>query len=109
MKVNDRRVGLLVLAMSVTLVFTGAAWPLNPLVTRIDRPTGEAPANCNESLAPPPAPRVDVAQIPEREIVPVSIPAPPSRSLRSELEAAQTALVRNDRPAFDTHLGNARE
>lgn len=106
------RVGLLVLAASVTLAFVGAAWPLNPLVTRTAQPAGPVPAECEGSLAPPAAPRVNVAEIPEREIVlPASTPPapPPSRSLREELESAHTALAGNDRPAFDRHLRAVRE
>lgn len=111
MKVHDRRVGLLVLAISVALVFTGASWPLNPLVTRTERPRGPVPAECDEALAPAPAPRVDVTQIPAAEtVLPAVVPAaPPSRTLRSELESAHAALASNDRPAFDAHLANARE
>jgi hypothetical protein len=98
------------LAAVMALTFVGASWPLNPLVTRTAQPTGPVPAGCEEGLAPAPTPRVIVAEIPERElIVPVSMPAPPpSRSLREELDAAQRALERNDRPAFDEHLHAAR-
>lgn len=92
------RVGL---AAAVALTLAGAAWPLHPLVTRNARASAPVPAGCEESLASPAAPRVNVAEIPRREIVPVSFPAPPSGTLRGTLDAAQRALVRNDRPAFD--------
>lgn len=105
-----RRIALAALLTMVALTFVGASWELNPLVTRRPEPAGPAPLGCDESLAPSAAPRVNVAEIPEREvIVPVSMPAPPpSRSLREELDAAHRALVRNDRPAFDEHLRAAR-
>jgi len=106
---HDRRVRVLVLTLSVFAMLVGATPSLNPLVTRTAQPTGAVPDDCNQSLAPAPTPRVDVASLPEPEIRPVSIAAPPSRSLRNELGAAHAALVRNDRPAFDEHLTNARE
>jgi hypothetical protein len=102
--------GRIALAGLTALLFMGASWELNPLVTRLAKP-GPVPPGCDEALAPAAAPRVNVAEIPEREtIVPVSMPpaAPPSRSLREELESAHRALVRNDRPAFDEHLRAAR-
>ncbi|HEX8407368.1 MAG TPA: hypothetical protein VF883_00765 [Thermoanaerobaculia bacterium] len=105
---HDRRVRVLVLTLSVMLTHVGATPPLNPLVSRVPQP-GSAPDECYESLAPAPTPRVDVASLPEPEVVPASIAAPPSRTLRAELGAAHDALVRNDRPAFDEHLANARE
>ena len=98
------------LAALIALTFVGASWELNPLVTRTAQPTGPIPVGCDESLAPASTPRVDVAQIPERVmILPVAMPpaAPPSRSLREELDAAHRALVRNDRPAFDEHRAAA--
>lgn len=104
---HDRRVRVLVLTLSVMLTHVGATPPLNPLVTRVPQP-GSAPDECYESLAPAPTPRVDVASLPEPDVVPASIAAPPSRTLRAELGAAHDALVRNDRPAFDEHLASAR-
>lgn len=97
-------------AALVALMSVGASWELNPLVTRRPEPAGPAPLGCDESLAPSAAPRVNVAEIPEREVIlPVSMPAaPPSRSLREELDAAHRALARNDRPTFDEHLRAAR-
>lgn len=103
--------GRIALAGLTALLFVGASWELNPLVTRLAQPAGPVPLGCDEALAPAAAPRVNVAEIPERAtIVPVSLPpaAPPSRSLREELESAHRALVRNDRPAFDEHLRAAR-
>jgi hypothetical protein len=105
---HDRRAGLLFLTLGVLLVSTGAAWPLNPLVTRSAQPAGPVPVECEQGLAPTPMPRVNVAEIPLPEAVPASLPAPPSRTLRRTLEDAHAALVRNDRPAFDEALGTAR-
>lgn len=110
MKLRNR-VGLLGLAALIALTHVGASWPLNPLVTRKAQPSGPVPLGCDDGLAPPPAPRVNVAEIPERDVIlPVATPpaAPPSRSLREELDGAQRALVRNDRPAFNEHLRAAR-
>lgn len=107
-----RRIALAALLTMAALSFVGASGAqLNPLVTRRAEPAGPAPLGCDESLAPSAVPRVNVAEIPERDsIAPVSMPpaAPPSRSLREELDAAHRALVRNDRPAFDEHLRAAR-
>lgn len=103
-----RRVKLLVLAVGVELALTGATWPLHPLVEINAAPLAVMPPGCEEGLTPAPVPRVEVKQIPAPEIVPVSIPAPPSRSLRSEIESAHGALTHNDRPALDEHLRNAR-
>ena len=110
MKVDRRRIQFLVLTLAVMLTFLGASAPLQPLVQRNERATGPAPAGCDESLAPAPAPRVEVAEIPapppRGEVV--ALTPPPSRSLRSELQDAQRALAGNDRPAFDRHLAAAR-
>lgn len=107
---HDRRARLLVLTLGVLLVSTGASWPLNPLVTRNPQPPAVTPVECEQGLAPAPAPRVIVAELPApAEIVPAAVPAaPPSRTLRRTLEDAHTALLRNDRPAFDAALANAR-
>src|ERR1043165_4977257 len=111
MKVYGRRVGLPLLTLCVGFALTGATWPLNPLVTRNAQPSGPVSAEREQGLAPARAPRVNVAEIPQREIVltAATIPAPPSRSLRGELEAAQTALARTDRPAFDRHFEYAKD
>lgn len=107
---HHRRARLFVFTLGVLLVSTGASWPLNPLVTRNPNPPAVTPVECEQGLAPAPAPRVNVAELPTRaEIMPAAVPAaPPSRTLRRTLEEAHTALVRNDRPAFDTALANAR-
>src|SRR5688500_12687352 len=98
-----RNVGLLMLAGIVELTLVGATHPLQPLVEVRKSPPASSAAGCNESLAPAPTPRVDVKQIPapERVVVSAALPAPPTHSLRSELEAAHRALAGNDRPAFD--------
>jgi hypothetical protein len=108
MKLHHPRVGLLVLVTAVMLSWPGVSQSLNPLVTRNPQATVAVPANCNESLAPAPAPRVDIAEIPLPEIEPAEAPAPPSGSLRAALQNAQAALARNDRPEFDRALASAR-
>jgi hypothetical protein len=80
--------------------------PLNPLVARAATPSGAAPAECEEGLSAAPALRVDVSQIPAPVVEPAEAAAvaPPSGTLRSALQDAQTALMRNDRPSFDAAL-----
>ncbi|HYC92391.1 MAG TPA: hypothetical protein VEO54_24490, partial [Thermoanaerobaculia bacterium] len=104
------RAAVLFLTLGVSLVSTGATWPLNPLVTRNPNPPAAMPVECAEGLAPAPMPRVQVAELPApSEIAPAAIPAaPPSRTLRRTLEDAHAALTRNDRPAFDAALASAR-
>ena len=106
----NRRAALLSFTLGVLLVSTGASWPLNPLVTRNPHPPAAVPVECDQGLAPAPAPRVNVAEIPApAEILPAAVPAaPPSRTLRRTLEDAHAALTRNDRPAFDEALAGAR-
>lgn len=100
---------LLVFTSFAVTTFTGASWPLQPLVeVRISR-VNAVPQGCDESLAPAAAPRLEVKQIPAPEpLLAVAPAAPPSRSLRSELQAAHRALASNDRPAFDEHLRTGR-
>lgn len=112
---EHNRAGRLIFTLSVLLMLTGQSWPLNPLVTRNPQPAGPVPPGCEQGLAPAPMPRVVVAEIPPREaFVPGPVvraavpPPPPSRTLRNTLEEAHAALVRNDRPAFDAALANAR-
>ncbi|MEA2462817.1 MAG: hypothetical protein QOJ98_564 [Acidobacteriota bacterium] len=108
MKLRERRTGLLVLVTAALLSLTGASTrPVNPLVVRTPQP-GAAPADCDQSLAPVPPPRVAVDEIPSPEIAPVEAPAPPSGSLRAALHATQAALASNDRTAFDESLRAAR-
>jgi hypothetical protein len=108
MKLRERRTGLLVLVTAALLSLTGQSpRPVNPLVVRTPQP-GTAPADCDQSLAPAPQPRVAVEEIPALRIEPVEAPAPPSGSLREALHATQTALTQNDRTAFDENLGVSR-
>lgn len=105
-----RRVGLAALGTLAIVSFVNAApATLNPLVPRA-RQAGATPAECAESLAPAAEPRVSVRDIPLPEISPAAAvaEAPPSASLRTALQDAQTALARNDRPAFDEALASAR-
>jgi hypothetical protein len=108
MMVRQRR-GLFVLLTAVSLSLAGQTAPLNPLVTRTPQ-NGPVSAECAEGVAPAPMPRVDVGEIPllPPPAEPAELPPPPTGSLRSALEATQTALTRNDRPAFDANLAEAR-
>jgi hypothetical protein len=108
MKLRERRIGLLVLVTAALLSLTAQSpRPVNPLVVRTPQP-GSAPADCAQSLAPVPPPRVAIDEIPRPEIAPVEAPAPPTGSLRAALHATQTALAENDRRAFDESLRTAR-
>ena len=108
MKLRERRIGLLVLVTAALLSLTGQSpRPVNPLVVRTPQP-GTAPADCDQSLAPVPPPRIAVEEIPAPSVEPVEAPAPPSGSLRSALHATQTALAENDRATFDESLRAAR-
>jgi hypothetical protein len=97
-------------ATLVAMAQTAApARPLNSLVARSDRPSGPAPAECEQGLSATPVLRVE-APPPEVSPMPVEAPAtpPPSTALRAALQETQTALTRNDRPAFDAALSRAR-
>lgn len=109
MKLRDRRVRLLVLMIAAVPLLIGAARPLNPLVTRAATINGPVPIECEEGLSDTPAMRVQVAELPLPPATDADLAPPPSRALRAELEDAQAALLRNDRPAFDSHIGSARE
>jgi hypothetical protein len=112
MTLRDRRIGLLVLAAclplcAVTAQTASPSRPLNSLVARSDRPSGPVPAECEQGLSAVPAPRIDVRDVPP-PVEPAAAQAPPSGALRSALQETQTALTRNDRPAFDASLARER-
>lgn len=114
MKLRHGTVGFLVVAAVASLYAAHAeaqsARPLNPLVARSDRPR-PAPAECEQGLAPAPALRVEVREIPIDDVRPVEeavVHAPPSSALRAALQETQAALTRNDRPAFDAALARSR-
>lgn len=98
---------LLVTASFVS--FIGASDPLNPLVIRNEAARAAVRADCDTSLTDAPMPRVDLREVPLPEPPPaVTMAPPPSGSLRKQLDAVQNALVRNDRPAFDAALAEAK-
>jgi hypothetical protein len=104
---------MLVLAVSAIVVLPAPSAPaagreLNTLVARIDRARGPAPADCEQGLSTEPVLRVDVGEIPVPEAELAEAPAPPSGALRAALQETQSALTRNDRPAFDAALSRAR-
>lgn len=96
------------MAAILILALTGASRPLNPLVMRKDIVPAEVTSECGEGLAPSPSPRLQIAANGDREIALASMAPPPSRELRDALGDAYAALVRNDRPAFDALMAEAR-
>lgn len=100
------RVRTAVLLAFASLTLIGASRPLNPLVPRVANERAVVSAECAEGAIPAPMPRIEVAEIPVPE---QPVTAPPSAGLRTQLRDAQAALTRDDRRAFDTSLGLARE
>jgi hypothetical protein len=102
---RHRRMGFLVLAGSAILAVAIPAQPArsrNALVARADQPLGPVPAECEQGLSTTPALRVEVAELSmPAPAEPIEAPAPPSGALRTALQETQSALARNDRPAFD--------
>ena len=110
MKLRDGLVRHLLLASVAFFALAGATTPLKPLVVRNEQQFGPIPAECEQGIASAPVLRVDLSQIPlPPPAEPPENTAPPSGELRSSLDATQTALARNDRPAFDTSLARARD
>jgi hypothetical protein len=100
------RFGLLLLAVSAWPIL-GARAPLNPTVKILTAPAAPVPAECEEGLAPPPAPRINIAEVPEPRSI-ASAKAPPSASLREQLQDVQSAAARRDREAFAAALSRAK-
>lgn len=105
MTLRDRRVGLFVLVVMAFVSLVGAAqMPLNPLVIRNEQVRVAVPSECEEGLSATPALRVNVSEIPLPPVEPRGNVAPPTDALRGALHETQTALTRNNRPAFDEAL-----
>lgn len=106
----DRKsTGILFFALLTSTLYMGAAPALNPRVTRAAKPAPVAvPDECRESLAPAPAPRVDVREFPRAQYVALDLEAPRTTDLRTTLRDAQDALRRNDRGDFDATLTRTR-
>ncbi len=101
----------LLLLLSIFCCAAGAmaqTRPLNPVVRVLPRATAPVPAECEEGLAPQPAQRVERDEITAERDTSRDLEAPPSRDLRSQLEAAQNAAERNDRESFRAALENAK-
>jgi len=96
------RFGLLLFAVSAWPML-GARAPLNPTVKILTAPAAPVPAECEEGLAPPPAPRINIAEVPEPRSI-ASAKAPPSASLREQLQDVQAAAARRDRQGFTAAL-----
>lgn len=105
---SHRRVRLAVFAFSVSLMLMGASPVLNPRVTKSATVHGVVPSDCDQALTTAPAPRIDVAEIPQVQLAALDLTPPPSGDLRTTLRDAQDALRRNDRPLFDANLSRAR-
>jgi hypothetical protein len=102
MTLRDRRVGLFVLVVMAFVPLAGMAqMPLNPLVIRNEEVRVAVPSECEEGLSATPALRVNVSEIPLPPVEPRASLAPPTDALRGALHETQTALARNNRPAFD--------
>lgn len=108
MSVRNLRLVLFLLLASGTFLLGGAT-QLNPTVKLLPRPSGPVPAECDESLAPQPAQRVQVTEVVEqprdtsRDLEP-----PPSRDLRSQIRDAQAAAEGNDRERFKQALASSK-
>src|SRR5438105_4760410 len=103
---REGRAGLLLLSLSALSLLNAAA-PLNPKVNVVKHPTTPVPSECEEGLAPQPAPRIDLAPVPEAPS-PASMEAPPSASLRDLLRATQNAAAGHDRDAFNNSLARVK-
>src|SRR5437763_1427277 len=103
---REGRAGLLLLSLSALSLLNAAA-PLNPKVKVVKHPTTPVPSECEEGLAPQPAPRIDLAPVPEAPS-PASMEAPPSASLRDLLRATQNAAAGHDRDAFNNSLARVK-
>lgn len=79
--------------------------PLAPTVKVRPRASTPVSAECDESLASQPAPRIQVEEIPAAERGRTAdLQPPPARGLRDQLAEAQAAVERNDRTAFNEWL-----
>ncbi len=80
---------------------------LNPTVTVLPTPTAPVPANCDQSLAPPAVPRIQVAEIPEPPKRHANA-APPTASVKAQLKDVQNAADRGDRDGFRDALARVK-
>ncbi|MBV9496690.1 MAG: hypothetical protein JOZ54_20770, partial [Acidobacteria bacterium] len=101
--------GVLVMTSALSAAALGQ---LNPIVERLPRANGPAPADCDTaSTAPASTPRLVVAEIPPPPVsrtaarAPV---APPTASVKSLLRETQSAAERGDRDAFRDALARLR-
>jgi hypothetical protein len=101
---------MLVPALALAAIAPLAAQTLNPIVTVLSRPTSTVPEECEQGLAPSPAPRIVPEEV--RAAVPKPTPAtamvpPPTASLRGVLREIQDAAERGDRDGFHDALARA--
>src|SRR5205823_5645657 len=102
MMLREGRAGLLVFSVSA-LSLLGAAAPLNPSVKILKVAASAVPSECEEGLAASAAPRIEISE-PSTAMA----PAPPSTSLRGQLNEAQTAAEHRDRAAFVDALARVK-
>jgi hypothetical protein len=97
-----QRVGLTAIWLAAFAIAAGAQ--LNPTVTVLSSPVAAVPSDCDQSVAPQPMPRVQVAEIPEPPKRNTSA-APPTASVRAQLKDVQNAA---DRSAFRDALARVK-
>lgn len=106
---TNRAIRVVLSALLTAFAITAAAQQLNPTVTLLKSPAAPVPNDCDQSLAPQPAPRVEVAQIPIPEPPARKVmAAPPTASVRAQLKDVQSAADRGDRDGFRDALARLK-
>ena len=103
MMLREGRAGLLVLSVSALSLLGASAPTLNPTVKVLEIASSPVPSECEEGLAATAAPRIEISE-PSTAMA----PAPPSTSLRGQLNEAQTAAEHHDRAAFADALARVK-
>ena len=93
---REGRAGLLLLSVCALSLLNATA-PLNPTVKVVKHPAKALPPECDEGVAPPPSPRIQVAEAPPE---PVPVAAHPA-TVRDLLQETQAAAARGDREGFN--------
>jgi len=100
---REGRAGLLLLSVCALSLLNATA-PLNPTVKIRKHSSTPLPAECDESVAPQPSPRIQMAEAaPE----PVPVAARPG-SVRELLQETQAAAARGDRDGFNDALARLK-
>ena len=101
---------MLVPALALAAIAPLAAQTLNPIVTVLSSPTSTVPEECEQGLAPSPAPRIvpeEVRATVPKPTPPTAMMPPPTASLRGVLREIQDAAERGDRDGFHDALARA--